>query len=183
MSAPPGYFNLAQTDLWLAAVSQITKVPNALGVRAGGENSAPGTAGRIDWIPVSLAPGDCAFVQQDTLSAGDVAVKFDVCIVSSDFGQLLILYKALYNAVDVCFGPPQGGPDAGGGYKMGESSKPVRGGVVGSETWSTTVRVELGEPAEREYFPPSPIVSATLQVDLANASGAEQAIPIAEGPP
>lgn len=184
MTAPAPYFDLANTRGWLGAVSQITGVPNGIGVRDAGSFAAPGAQGRIDWIPVSLngVRKDVNFVQADTEACGGLAAVFDVAIVASDYGELIKLRELFEAAVDVTFGPPQGGPGAGGGYEIGDSTLPVRGGVTGAETWSTTVRTTLREPTARRYFPPSPVdIAANIAVYAADASGQDQALPNLNG--
>lgn len=184
MTAPAPHFDLSNTRGWLGAVSQITGVPNGIGAREAGSFAAPGAVGRIDWIPVSLneARKDVRFAQADTEACGGLAVVFDVALVASDLGELIKLRELFEAAVDVVFGPPQGGPDAGGGYEIGDSTQPIRGGVTGAETWSTTVRTTLREPVARRYFPPSPVdIAVDLAIYAADSNGQDQAFPNLNG--
>ena len=184
MTAPSPYLDLANVRGWLGAVSQITGVPNGIGAREAGAFAAPGAAGRIDWIPVALndASREVNFAQADTESCGGLAAVFDVALHTSDFGELIKLRELFQAAVDVVFGPPQGGPEAGGGYALGDSTQPVRGGVTGAETWATTIRATLREPIARRYFPPSPVdIAADIAVYAADSAGQDQAIPNLNG--
>lgn len=183
---------------WLAALTQVSgvvqpghPVVHTLGPQAGAEITA---AERFEWepqgldlnVPSGFVRADVTGLVGDTESAGNpggYGVDFIVTIVSADFDSVVRLGIVLAASIDLLFGPPQGDATGGGGYKLGKSSKPMQGGVPGASAWSCTVPVTLTDSIQRRVFPPSPIVSATLQVDLANATGAEQAIPIAEGPP
>jgi len=184
VTAPAPYFDLSDTRGWLGAISQITGLPNGIGAREAGSFAAPGAPGRIDWIPVAFvdASKDVHFAQADTEACGGVGAVFDVALQAVDFGELLKLRELLHTAVDVVFGPPQGGPEAGGGYALGDSTTPIRGGVTGAETWSTTVRATLREPIERRYFPPSPVdIAVDLAIYAADSNGQDQALPNLNG--
>lgn len=174
---PP--YDIADVETWLAALTQGTGTVHTLGPQAGGENTSED---RYDWQPVSISDADVRFATDGTYAGHGYAVDFLVTVTAADFGALIKRFVALESWIDLLFGPPQGGNDAGAGYKIGKSTKP-RGGVPGASGWSCQVPVQLRGYASRLVFPPRTINAATVQVDAADANGAEQAIPTLAGDP
>jgi hypothetical protein len=167
MASPP-FFSIVNTAQWLAALTQYMGVPNALGEREASENAA---APRVDWVPTSMATAKTTFRAPNAQTASNTGSAFDVVIVAADFGELLRVFKALVGGVDSMFGPKQGAPETGGGWQMGKSSKPVRGGVVGAEWWSTTVPVTLFELAERMFTPLATVATVNASTTALNPDG------------
>jgi hypothetical protein len=154
---------------WLKALSEGTGVLHAIGDKAGAEMTSEE---RFTWIPDAIETGPGRYHMENEEAVSEARASFDVMICTGEYGRLFKLRKDLEAWVDLLFGPPQGAPDAGGGYVIGRSSTP-RGNLTGAMAWSVTVPVTLKDLVTRRRFPPVAVTETTFTVQTTDLDGSD----------
>jgi hypothetical protein len=123
------------------------------------------------------------YTMPGTVTIGRQGVEYQVSIYGASELEVLARAAQLAGKLDRLVGPPQGAPPpAGHGYKVGRSSKPVRGGDGTSAGWSTVLPVTLFQPVYSEVRPLLTVAhpSITTTAQAGNGVGPDS-LPIWQG--
>ena len=132
---------------------------------------------RVEWTLVNFEGNQTiGYSIPGTVTIGRQALEYDVHIHGASELEVLQRARELAGWLDFFVGPPQGAPPpAGNGYKVGKTSKPVRGSDGLSASWGCVMQVTLYEPVFSEVRPILLVgqvnVTTTAQADASTSDG------------
>jgi hypothetical protein len=130
---------------------------------------------RLELAPFALPGQDLQWLE---------AIDYDVGLWARSAAELSHLRVQLGAQLDIYFGPPQGSAPidsdtpARPGYAVGKPSSDgplMAGDLAGSAFMVVPVTLKFFAP--RQLFDSAPIVTVPVEVDVADASGSDEAIP------
>ena len=148
---------------------------------------------RITWIPGVLGTEAAKFSIEGAEVTDLQTCRFSVLFYAGSPIEVIQRAKELEGWLDLLAGPRQGDfgdPSASPvvpprpGYDARFTGSAPEGGGTSASSWRLSIQITLKDFVVRRYFPtPTPIASATVQIDATDPSGAEQAIPFLAGAP